>query len=332
MAIPVLLFKTYGDNTPQDLVIGEWVIPLYSCQEHEKEVLKNRAWSWIGIDITFGQLSYSQAKMADLAFNWIAGRGFTALFTYMTYRVSLEAISRVAEVHYISYETFTSLALYSTKLDTLLQLLRGLLKSPGLRPRLMMAWLLLSTVYLAVLPSLFDIMTGYESYIQTELFLPGNKSMKITVDFIEEVLTSMKASENVDHNYTNSYFAATLYSSTVKTSRSLSLYSYHWFDETLDLSWNKYYNVTLLAESLGSLEQPYDAARPGGQQNHSTGFYIIEYYAMFDDRSEFYMSNPGNYVCATIPGIYQWGFSTEWVRLVVSINASWLLGLWIVLV
>lgn len=202
-------------------------LPLYTCQKHKREDLKHRASSWTGIDVDFGQLSYSQAKLADLAFIGITGRGYTALFAHRTYRVSLKAISKVAEVHCIFYETFTGLVLYSAKIDILLQLIRGLLKCLGSRPKLMIARLFLSIIYVAALPSLFNIMTSYESLIYTESFLPGHNSIKITINFTEGVWTSKKVDENVGHNYTNSYFAATLDASLAGRGYLPSLYSYH---------------------------------------------------------------------------------------------------------
>ncbi|KAL9120062.1 MAG: hypothetical protein Q9187_003384 [Circinaria calcarea] len=306
VAVPVTLLRRYSIEIPHTLTVGHWDIPLYSCQEQERGYLNHGAWIWTGIDVAFGQLSYSQAKMADLAFNWVAGRGFTALFAYLTYRVSLEAILRVAEIHYVSYETFTTLALYSTKIDTLLQLIRGFLRCPGWRPRLMMTWLFLTTIYLAALPALFDIMTGYDSFIQTALVLPGNESIKITTEFINEV--ESYGYQDSSLNYTNNYFAATIYN-------YHTLYTYHWFDETLDLSWNKYYNTSVVAE-YEVLPDPYTYTQTNASRAHRR-LVRDKYNAMVFDSRKFYMSDQRNYVCVSIPNVYQWGLGVSSLSLIV---------------
>lgn len=72
---------------------------------------------------------------------------------------------------------------------------------------------------------------------------------------------------------------------------------------TLDLNWNKYQNVTLLADFADLLES-YDAAQPGGLQTNSTVSNFEKHDAMLNNGSKYYMSNPSNCVCVTIPGTY----------------------------
>ncbi len=48
-------------------------IPVFSCQG--SGFVNGGRWNFVGIDIRIGQMSFGQAKAADLAFNWAAGRG-----------------------------------------------------------------------------------------------------------------------------------------------------------------------------------------------------------------------------------------------------------------
>ena len=138
-------------------------------------------WTFVGIDIRIGQMSFGLAKAADLAFNWAAGRGLQVVLAWLSYRVFTDALMRTTEVAYVPYDLFTSLALYSTKTDALWQLSKGLYRIPGWRVKAIIGWLLFSTAYLAAFPSLIDAMSGYEASMTTSILLP-NKSLMVVGD------------------------------------------------------------------------------------------------------------------------------------------------------
>ena len=135
------------------------------------------AWNLIGIDIRFGRMTFGQAKGLDLAWNWIAGRGFQLLLTLVAYRVFTDALMRTAEVTYVPYELFTSLALFSTKTDALWHLIRGFTALSGWRFKFIIGWLSLSTGYLAIFPSLMDVISGYEAAYVSVLVLPNKTTL-----------------------------------------------------------------------------------------------------------------------------------------------------------
>lgn len=136
-------------------------------------------WNLIGIDIRFGRMTFGQAKGLDLAWNWVAGRGLQFLLAWVSYRVFTDALMRTAEITYVPYELFTSLALFSTKTDALWYLTRGVLTLPGLRIKFIIGWLLFSTAYLAMFPSLMDVISGYEAAYDTVLVLPNRTTLKL---------------------------------------------------------------------------------------------------------------------------------------------------------
>lgn len=123
-------------------------------------------------------MSFGQAKAADLAFNWAVGRGLQAVLTLVAYRVFTDALLRAAEITYVPYDLFTSLALYSTKIDALWNLGKGLLSLRGWRVKAIVGWLLFSTAYLAAFPSLMDAMSGYEASQTSVLTLPNGTNLK----------------------------------------------------------------------------------------------------------------------------------------------------------
>lgn len=48
-----------------------------------------------------------------------------------------------------------------------------------------------------------------------------------------------------------------------------------------------------------------------------------------DNRKLFYTEDPSNYNCVAEQNFYEWGFSAEWVLVVICVNSFWVLGLWI---
>lgn len=200
--------------------------PLYShrsfpCQS--SGYLNHGHWTFVGIDIHVGQMSFGQAKAADLAFNWAAGRGLQIFLAWLSYRVFTDALMRTTEMVYVPYDLFTSLALYSTKTDALWQLGRGLFGIRGWRVKAIIGWLLFSTAYLAAFPSLIDAMSGYEVSLEPKLLLPNKTAMDMARSgSIElELLTF--------HNCTNSSKAESYKPECLK-----------FYDETLQQNWDTY--------------------------------------------------------------------------------------------
>jgi hypothetical protein len=135
-------------------------------------------WSFVGINIRYGKFQYGAAKTIDLVWNWVVGRGLQALLTFLAYRVFQDALLRVTELTPLPYELYITLALYSTKIDILWQLSKGLFRFGNWRTRAIFIWLTISTIYLAVFPrfvalnltqtwltllSLMDLCSGYDA-------------------------------------------------------------------------------------------------------------------------------------------------------------------------
>ena len=187
----------------------------------------------------------------------------------------------------------TPLALFPTSVSTVWCIMKGLSRAPGWRLRLALAWLLISAIYLAVFPSLLDVMTGYETVYETVFTSPSNNTRMSVV----ELQTVFKDGHGTyGYGVTNtSLFWQPLLSTTVP--------HIHWYDSFLDASWSQAF------PQFGSISE-------------STSSYDQYAYT-------FAMSNPDYYSCTVGNNAYQWGFSVEWVAIVVSINSAWFLGMWI---
>lgn len=266
--VPLWELGAYGSYA-SSVYIGP--VPVWSCQS--PGYLGGGKWTFLGIDIRFGKMSFGQAKTVDMVWNWIAGRGVQFILAWFTYHVFTSALMRTAEMVHVPYELFTSLALYSARPGSIWDILKGLLGVRGLRIKFIFGWLFLSTVYLASFPSLLDVMSGYEGSIKTELILPNKTLVDIgTIDSFEGILFSEGEPDSVGYSV------------------------YDFYDQELNNTWKLYQD-----------------------------------YTRFDNSSvtTFYTQDPANYNCVAEQGVYQWGFSGEWVLVVICVNGLWVFGLWI---
>lgn len=224
-----------------DFHIGGWRFSTPDCQGGRP--ISNGGWTFTGINLPYGTMTFGQAKAVDLAWDWIVGRGGQALLTFLSYRVFTDALMRAAETHYIPYETFTSLALFSTKIDALWQLTKGLLRVPAWRVRLMMTWLIISTAYLASFPSLIEIMSGYEAFTTTQLNLPNNTTVTNLRSF----------AQNFSITYNNTYYDYIFPITTINFQghpTNISERLPDWKDEILNTSWHQTFPVSFKKASF----------------------------------------------------------------------------------
>lgn len=260
----------HGYSVHYTNAIGQ--IPVWNCQPNG--YLAGGPWTFLGIDMHFGRMSFAQAKTLDMAWNWVAGRGLQFFLAWLAYHVFTSALMRTAEITHVPYGLFASLALYSGRPGCLWDIGKGLLTIRGMRIKFIMAWLLFSTIYLAAFPSLLDVMSGYEGAIRTELILPNTTMLDLTgVRTFEHILYFVPGC-----NYTGSM-----------SCENYPL-NYHFYDGVLNTSWYAF--------------------------GHSAP-------------TRFYTEEPGNYNCVAEQNLYEWGFSGEWVLLIISVNSFWVLGLWI---
>ena len=148
-------------------------LPSYSCQS--SGYFKGGAWTFIGIDVWVTETSFSQAKLLDLLWNWIVGRGLQFVLGLLSYKVFTSSLMQIVERNPISYDLFANLAFYATKADSLWSLLKSLFNKQRVRAKFILSWVLISTIYLTFVPSILDVMSGYQSGISTVLTLPNRK-------------------------------------------------------------------------------------------------------------------------------------------------------------
>ncbi|CZR52596.1 uncharacterized protein PAC_02473 [Phialocephala subalpina] len=134
-----------------------------------------------GIDLPYGKMTFAQAKAIDLAWNTLVGRSLQTVISIFTYKVFMKALMRIAERNTLTYEVYAALAVSTTRLSAIWPLTKALNSKLNWQARFSITWLLLSTVYLAALPTLIDASSGYQAAQLTNLKLPNDSRIDLTL-------------------------------------------------------------------------------------------------------------------------------------------------------
>lgn len=159
-------------NVPQwwDSVAGEWGTSFSHCNyngvftpdENPSINLWNKA-GFFYITIAWGEMSFSTAKFIDIVWDIVVGRGGQALLAWITYRVSSQYLAMAMRDAPVSYATYESLAFVPPSLLRTGRLARDLLTHRGWQPRLIMLWIIMSSLFVLSFSSFVTAMSGYSS-------------------------------------------------------------------------------------------------------------------------------------------------------------------------
>ncbi len=143
---PILLVRILGYPKTQ----SGGILPWPDCTFSGK-------FTFQGIDLPVGSLSFASAKALDLLWNTIAGRAMQAAVGFIAYRVFMKAMVRLAETEEgVGYELFAAMAFYPTSVVTIWHLLK-------MRGRWTVMWLGVSVAYLLAFPTMMDAVSGYQA-------------------------------------------------------------------------------------------------------------------------------------------------------------------------
>ncbi|CAD0112083.1 unnamed protein product, partial [Aureobasidium uvarum] len=112
--------------------------------------------------IVFRKISFTAAKAIDLAWNVLVGRDFQATAAFMCYRLFTGILYLLAEQQSVSAETFSALVFNPTSLLSLGPVFRTMVVGKlALFNRLAAIWIAISIMYLLLIVTMADLMTGY---------------------------------------------------------------------------------------------------------------------------------------------------------------------------
>ncbi|XPS79015.1 hypothetical protein M3J07_011022 [Ascochyta lentis] len=126
-------------------------------------------------NLSFGNMTFTQVKVIDIAWDLIIGRGGQMCLAWVNWRVFNEWLVYHLERYRTSYKMFASVTLQTTSLTTLGVLAKEFLCFGEKSWRRFFRWLamfcmLISTLYVLAFPTLMAAMTGYittyEPYVE----------------------------------------------------------------------------------------------------------------------------------------------------------------------
>jgi hypothetical protein len=115
------------------------------------------------LDQTFGKFTFSQAKVLDVAWDIVIGRGVQLVAWFVGYLVFSDALLRAIERHPASFQIFQRIALEGPSLLSLYTLIKELWRAKSHRTKTLFLYIWLSTLYIISIPMFLGAMTGYDS-------------------------------------------------------------------------------------------------------------------------------------------------------------------------
>jgi hypothetical protein len=157
-AIITTLFILFGLG----LVVAPIIIPLMAVATVAGRIPtpcpRQAAFS---IDYPFGTLSYNAVKVIGAMWNLAVGRGVQLFAAWICYKIFGMAMLRITQQNQVSLELYSAIAFYPLDIKTIPMVLQAIVSKCGWRGRMTFIWFLAAIVYVLILPTILDLMTGY---------------------------------------------------------------------------------------------------------------------------------------------------------------------------
>ena len=108
-------------------------------------------------------LTFSQAKAIDVIWQLFVGAGGRFLLAWISYKVFMDGLTRLAEESAVSYDLHAHLTFSTTSLWAIHQAIKGIFIMKGWRSKLFLFWFSLSTIYVLGFQTLMSATAGYVS-------------------------------------------------------------------------------------------------------------------------------------------------------------------------
>ncbi|ORY07797.1 hypothetical protein BCR34DRAFT_570424 [Clohesyomyces aquaticus] len=118
-------------------------------------------YSTFDIDTLYFDLSLGAAKLIDVAWNMVAGRGGQAIIAISSYRVVSDSLMRITELGPVDLRLFTALSLNHGQFTNIYHTSKAIISLKGKRRTMTMIWITFSSIFLLAFPTLMDTATGY---------------------------------------------------------------------------------------------------------------------------------------------------------------------------
>ncbi|KAJ9654534.1 hypothetical protein H2198_006410, partial [Neophaeococcomyces mojaviensis] len=155
------------------------------------------------INMGYGSYSFGVAKLIDVVWDIVAGRGGQVLLAYFSYRTFTKALCRTMETASVSSQTFESLTLRNDTFFGILVLIKEFMKVGGARARFAMLCIILCALFILSVPTWLSAMTGYTADIVG--FVNGTTGNLIRASDFYPTIYTIHDGERLGDPYTNDF-------------------------------------------------------------------------------------------------------------------------------
>jgi hypothetical protein len=121
------------------------------------------------ITVSWGEMDFSTAKLIDIIWDIVVGRGGQCILAYITFKVSSVYLALAMRKAPVSCDTFAALAFVPPGFIGTFRLAKDLLTNRGWKARLIMAWIVFSYLFVLSFSSFVTAMSGYSSSIEATM-------------------------------------------------------------------------------------------------------------------------------------------------------------------
>ncbi|KAF2869436.1 hypothetical protein BDV95DRAFT_99821 [Massariosphaeria phaeospora] len=135
------------------------------------------------ITLGVGPLNFSQAKIIDIAWDVLFGRGGQAVLAYVSWKVFADHVSTSMDVKPITYRSFYTIFIQDgPSILSIFSLVRDFAFRQGLHSKIAMTFIVTTMAFVLVFPTLGSAMTGYSSSVSA--FIPDANATEETRSLI----------------------------------------------------------------------------------------------------------------------------------------------------
>ncbi|RDW77887.1 hypothetical protein BP5796_05739 [Coleophoma crateriformis] len=113
------------------------------------------------VTLSFGSMSYNDAKLIDAIWNLGIGRGVQALAGWMSYKIFGMAMLRIMQQDQITIDLYAAISFRTLSILTIPKVVLAAISRCSWRGRMLFIWIIISSIYILAMPTLLDLMTGY---------------------------------------------------------------------------------------------------------------------------------------------------------------------------
>jgi hypothetical protein len=119
------------------------------------------------ITLSHGELTFTQAKVVDVIWDVVVGRGGQALLTLVSWNVFTKYVTTSMQVAPVTFSTFRTIFIHGdATIVGVWRLLRDFSRKHGLQSRVAMTFMIATMVLILLFPTFASAMTGYSANVE----------------------------------------------------------------------------------------------------------------------------------------------------------------------